>query len=272
MSYASIMVSVDLAGHAAARIKIAAHLADDFGARLIGVAAQRPDHAAAPVGPMGAAPCFLPESVENTKRELARSHELFRDATQGRDRIEWRSDLASSLDYLVEQGRAADLIVLGRPATRGSMHRQDFVEPGQFVMSAGRAVLVIPPGVDYLDGQRVVIAWKDTREARRAVFDALPLLTRAKYVNVVALQDRDQPTGAQDVARYLGAHGVEATVAEQRIGGITTPQGLLELTSECGADLIVMGAYGHGRLREWVFGGVTRDLLASAPVCCLMSH
>ena len=272
MSYASIMVSVDLAGRAAERIKIAAHLADDFGARLIGVAAQRPDHAAAPVGPMGATPCFLPESVENTKRELERSHELFRDAAGGRDRIEWRSDLASSLDYLVEQGRAADLIVVGRPPNRGSAHRHGLVEPGEFVMSAGRPVLVTPPGVDYLDGQRVVIAWKDTREARRAVFDAMPLLKRAKYVNVVALQVEDQPTGAHDVARYLCGHGVDATVAEHRIGGITTPQALLELTSECSADLIVMGAYGHGRLREWVFGGVTRDLLHGAPVCCLMSH
>lgn len=272
MTYASIMVSVDLAGHAAERIKVAAHLSDDFGARLIGVAAQRPDHAAAPVGPMGTTPCFLPESVENTKFELARSHTLFRDATQGRDRIEWRSELVSPLHHIIEQGRAADLVVLGRPATGGSAHHHDVVDPGEFVMSAGRPVLVIPPGVDYLDGQRVVIAWKDTREARRAVFDAIPLLKRAKYVNVVALQDQDRPTGAQDVARYLQGHGVEATVAERRIGEITTAGALLELTSECGADLIVMGAYGHGRLREWVFGGVTRDLLSGAPVCCLMSH
>lgn len=271
MSYTSIMVSVDLAGHAAERIKVAAHLADDVGALLIGVAAQRPDHAAAPVGPTGASLCLLPVSPEDTKRELAKCHALFRDATQGRDRVEWRSDVASPMHYLIEQGRAADLIVLGRPPTGGSAHH-DLVDPGAFVMSAGRPVLVTPPGVDYLDGQRVVIAWKDTREARRAVFDAMPLLKRAKYVNVVALQDDEQPTGAQDVARYLQGHGVQATVAEQRIAGTTTPEALLELTSECGADLIVMGAYGHGRLREWVFGGVTRDLLSGSPVCCLMSH
>ena len=114
MSFASIMVSVDLAGHAAERIKIATRLADDFGARLIGVAAKKLDHAAAPVRPMGANPCFLPESLERTKRELAKSQELFREAMQGHDRIEWRSNLASPLDYLVDQVRAADLIIVNR--------------------------------------------------------------------------------------------------------------------------------------------------------------
>ena len=271
MTYASIMVSVDLAGHAAARIRIAAHLADDFGALLIGVAAQRPDHAAAPVGPTGASPCFLPESLERTQGLIARSHEHFRDATQGRGRVEWRSEPVSPFHYLVEQARAADLIILGRPAAGDSAHHRDVVDPGEFVMSAGRPVLVTPPGVDYLEAQRVVIAWKDTREARRAVFDAMPLLKRAKYVNVVALRESDHPTGAQDVARYLQGHGVQGTVAERWIVG-NTSEALVDLTSECGADLIVMGAYGHGRLREWMFGGVTRDLLASAPVCCLMSH
>ena len=162
---------------------------------------------------------------------------------------------------------------MGRPAVGGSAYHNDLVDPGAFVMSAGRPVLVVPSGVDYLDGQRVVIAWKDTREACRALFDAMPLLKRAKYVTVVALQDQDEPTGTQDVARYLRVHDVQATVAEQRTGGIVTAtEGLLELTSEHGADLIVMGAYGHGRLREWVFGGVTRNLVARSPVCCLMSH
>lgn len=117
-----------------------------------------------------------------------------------------------------------------------------------------------------------MVAWKDTREARRAVLDALPILRMASRVDVVAVTCADHPSGAADVAAYLSTHGIHATSAEHRSEGTSDAETLLELASGYSADLIVMGAYGHSRMREMVLGGVTRDVLRHSPICSLLSH
>ena len=127
-----------------------------------------------------------------------------------------------------------------------------------------------------LRGEHVVIGWRDSREARRAVRDALPFLHEATRVTVVEICESGEEAAAQehidDVARYLSRHrigGGPRVVIHQEGSGAAQ---LIRLAQNEGADLIVTGAYGHSRLGEWMFGGMTRDLLATSPFCCLMSH
>jgi len=272
MTFASIMVSVDLAGHASGRIKIAAHLADAFAAQTIGVAAQSPEHATAQVGPMGAS-AFLPAlSRQAIVEALARAQDLFREVVGDRSRVSWRSALEPGLAFLVSQARAADLIVVGRRYPGEATECLPPLDPASVVLATGRPVLVVPPGVDHLEGQRVLVAWKDTREARRAVLDALPILRLATRVDVVAVTRGNGASGAADVAAYLATHGITATPADHPTEGASDAETLLDLASEGSTDLIVMGAYGHGRLRETVLGGVTRDVLHHCPICSFLSH
>lgn len=119
--------------------------------------------------------------------------------------------------------------------------------------------------------------WKDTREARRAVYDALPFLHEAKRVTIVEISEKDQMGAARhqvdDVVSYLARHRIRAEARiEAQLPGSTVADQITGLAVDEGADLLVTGAYGHSRLNEWVFGGMTHDLLTSSPICCLMSH
>ncbi|WP_419951661.1 universal stress protein [Methylobacterium sp.] len=269
MSYASLMVSVDLGEAARSRIRLAGHLADAFKARLIGVAAEMPAYEAVPVGPtLGSAYC-LASVQEAVLNDLRIAHAAFNEASAGRSRNEWRSNLDFPLEFLARQSAAADLLILGR---RDDSSPLLSVDPGDAVMRLGAPVLVVPPRVDHLDAQRVAVAWKNTREAHRAVREALPFLKRASRVVVVTVDEGAGAGDTRDVIGFLQAHDVHATAVSKDPYGASTAEALVEAASEHAADLIVAGAYGHGRLREWAFGGVTRDLLAQSPVCCLMSH
>ena len=144
------------------------------------------------------------------------------------------------------------------------------------IMGAGRPFLVVPGGVKTLAADHVVIGWKGTREARRAIQDALPFLRQARRVTGVEICESDQKEAAQhqidDVVLYLARHKVRAEGrVETRLLGSGADQ-IIGFAEEEGADLLVAGAYGHSRLNEWIFGGMTRDVLASSPICCLMSH
>ncbi|NEU14519.1 universal stress protein [Methylobacterium sp. BTF04] len=272
MTFASIMVSVDLAGDATGRIKVAAHLADALGARTIGIAAQAPDHVTAHVGPMGAL-AFLPTLSRRAVSDgLARAEELFLAAVGTRSRVSWRSALEPGLAFLASQARAADLVVVGRGCPDGASEYPLPLDAASVVLATGRPVLVVPPGIDYLEGRRVMVAWKDTREARRAVLDALPILRLASRVDVVGVTHEGRVSGVADVVAYLSMQGILATSAEHPSEGGGDAEALLDLASEGATDLIVMGAYGHGRLREAVLGGVTRDVLRRCPVCSFLSH
>jgi len=171
---------------------------------------------------------------------------------------------------VVSEARAADLLVVGRQAEDVARS----LDPGSVVLRAGRPVIVVPPNIDTLEAARIIVGWKDTREARRALRDALPFLQRAEAVTIVEVSETEARAHARaaDVTRYLGRHKVQVgpSIAARTKGGVADE--LIRLAKVEGADLIVAGAYGHSRLGEWAFGGVTRDLLASSPVCCLFSH
>ncbi|KQO74816.1 universal stress protein UspA [Methylobacterium sp. Leaf111] len=269
MSYASLMVSVDLGEAARGRIRLAGHLADDFKARLIGIAAEMPAYEAAPIGPMLGGAFCLPSVQEAVLNDLRIAHATFDEAAAGRSRVEWRSNLDFPLEFLARQSTAADLVIVGRGDAGNPLLS---VDPGDAVMRLGSPVLVVPPEIDHLDAQRVAVAWKSTREAHRAVRDAVPFLKRASHVVVLTVDEGQGAGDTRDIVSLLQAHDVHATAMPKDAYGATTAEALVEAASEYAADLIVAGAYGHGRLREWAFGGVTRNLLAGCPVCCLLSH
>jgi nucleotide-binding universal stress UspA family protein len=150
--------------------------------------------------------------------------------------------------------------------------RTSLVSPGDFLLTSGRPVLVAPPQVDTLSARCIVVGWKDTREARRAVRDSLPLLATADEVFVIAVGTETALESAQDVAAYLARHGIERTTTLKLEPAGSIAEEILNTAARVGADLVVSGAYGRSRLREWTFGGVTRELLGHAPVCCLLSH
>jgi nucleotide-binding universal stress UspA family protein len=243
-----------------------------FASDLIGISA-----AILPPYPAESGYFVTGEAVERERRDieaaLARAEMTFR-GIAGVDRkgLEWRSGIELPGFYVASQARAADLLIIGRQA--GDIARS--LDSGGVVLRAGRPVLVAPPNVDTLSEQRVIVGWKDTREARRALRDALPFLQRAEAVTIAEVIDEgpevDAGRRAGDVVRYLARHKVQvgATIAAHPKSGVADE--LIRIAKAEGADLIVAGAYGHSRLGEWMFGGVTRDLLASSPVCCLLAH
>jgi nucleotide-binding universal stress UspA family protein len=182
------------------------------------------------------------------------------------------------LDYannlVPREARAADLIVIGCKRDPDDLYYA--LDPGLTILRAGRPVLVVPDGIDSLVGRRVVVAWKDTREARRAVRDALPFLREAEEVTIAEVceygTEMQSQSDIKDVSDYLLRHKVIVAAKSTLHTKQSIANELLRFAGDERADLIVAGGYGHSRLGEWIFGGVTRDLLRSSAVCCLFSN
>src|SRR4051812_12991791 len=189
-----------------------------------------------------------------------------------RNNIEWRSAISMPVDFIAEQARAADLIVVSQKAQSDDSAWCFGVSPEELVLTVGRPVLIASSYDNDFSAQRVIVAWKDTREARRAVSDALPVLKAAEEVFVVAIGDEARRAGVEDVADYLLRHGIESTTVLRRDPPAGVADEIMKMAEQEQVDLIISGAYGYSRMREWMFGGVTRELLNGAPVCCLMSH
>jgi nucleotide-binding universal stress UspA family protein len=273
MSYASVMVYVEADGTPEPRVRLAASLADKFNAMLIGLSALAVPPPMVADGVVMAEPTDA--DVELLRAKLADKGEWFRGiAGTNRQRLEWRSALDLPIETLPREARAADLVLIGRVQAPGGTYRA--LDPGAAILKLGRPTLVVPEATSLLRSEQVVIGWKDTREARRAMRDALPLLRQATRVTVVeACGPGEEKTALgrlDDVARYLTRHRIKAglkVMLEQRGSGA---EQLIGIARDEGADLLVTGAYGHSRLGEWMFGGMTRELLATSPICCLMSH
>ena len=140
------------------------------------------------------------------------------------------------------------------------------------LLQAGRAVLLTPPNIDTLSGKQAIVAWKDTRGARRAVHDSLPLLQQAEEVTVTTVgAQQEENSEIEDVCAYLGRHAVKAVPLRIADAGGDASDQLFDLAKKRGADLIVAGGYGRFKLNESIFGATTRELLARTPVCCLMA-
>ena len=275
MSYATLMVHLELGTSNAGRLAVVAELAQRWRSAVIGIVACQPLQAVVADGYVSSD--VLDQDQSELAREIDQAQAEFRQALQGRAAaLEWRSSVtyAQLADYLAREARGADLIVTG--LSGGDLFDASrSVNTGDLVLHAGRPVLLVPLSATTLALQRVVVGWKDTREARRAVADALPLLQQATEVRLLRMAAHDELAEAgrqlEDVAHWLARHGVVAECQPVLSTG-DDATALYAQAKDWNTDVIVAGAYGHSRLREWVFGGVTRDLLLSANRCALLSH
>jgi len=273
MSYATLMAYVDVGSEPEWRVRLAASLADKFKALLIGLSAEALRLSLITEG--SAVQEVAQTDIAEIRARLADKGSWFRgEAGADHRKLEWRPVVDFPVEALAREARSADLVVIGQ--TRGPGDAYNSLDPGAAVLRIGRPALVVPDGIRSLRADHVVIGWKDTREARRVVRDALPFLHEATRVTVVEICRSGEEIAAQDsiddVARYLTRHRISGgprVILHQEGSGVAQ---LIRLAQEEEADLLVTGAYGHSRLGEWFFGGMTRDLLASSPICCLMSH
>jgi len=276
VTYRTILVHVDNGPRVAVRVEIACQLANKFDAHLVGLhalsAVRLPTYARVEGGE------WIAEYHGRASAELARlGEQAFKRAVaaSGVAKSEWRVTRENATEAVPLHARYADLTVIGQPnASEGVGVEPDFAE--RVLLAAGRPVLVIPYAGDFPGlGERVLIAWNASREATRAVTDALPLLRKAREVHVIAFNPSGAPHGdvpGADIGLYLARHDIKVSVSQQTARDIDVGNQLLSRAADLSADLIVMGGYGHSRTHELILGGVTRTVFQSMTVPVLMSH
>ena len=220
--------------------------------------------------------------VQMRTTSLERAKEVedrFRSALQRAEiQGEWRFVEGPSAEAVALHTRHVDLAIVGQvdPGNRGSTTSR--LIPEEVLLSSGRPLVILPYAGQFQSiGTSVVVGWKQTREAARALADALPILRRAEKVTVLTVNSDHGPTtepgiAAAEIALHLARHGVRVEARTAIADDIATGDVLLNEVADCGADLLVIGGYGHSRLREAMFGGVTRHILQSMTVPVLMAH
>ena len=275
MNIRHLLVHLDTSAVCEARVALACALARRFDAHLSGLAPTGWVQMPVDVGVALGSPNYVQLSMEHLRRRAEDAAERFRTQAQGLRSVDVVIDEQDAAPSVVVHGRCTDLIIVGQH------HPDDLMETGggalaeQALMLSGRPVLVVPYiGAPAVTGQRVLLAWKPTREAARAVADAMPLLQAAAHVDVVAFEEAGTPANAAQLdalGAWLSRHGVRHTSARQpQVTDVGNA--LLSYAADRGSDLLVMGGYGHSRLREWALGGATRSLLAQMTIPVLMSH
>jgi nucleotide-binding universal stress UspA family protein len=300
MALCDILICLDATAPGDGRLELALNLAQANKAHLTAVYALPESHGAGapPAGPglpptvlgpvspdgaraIGRQPTISARSVAAVLPEAERAdiiEQRFREELPLR-RLdgEWHMLTRTDLTELIQLAKAADLTILGQYPGDDS-DGTTWLRPDDVMIDAGRPVLIVPhAGTFERVGRRVLIAWDGTREANRALHDALPLIGGAEMVTIMhvgaqpADLDRDRP-GLERIVRHLGRHGIEAKPEESLHPAITIRDALSSRAADLGADMIVAGAYHHSQLRESLLGGVSRDLLAHMTVPVLMSH
>ena len=277
MGYASVMVYVEDVDSADSRVVLACDLAKLFDARLIGVSASIPTPPIMQPYPGGAMIGLVwTQEQQIAEQEVRRAEGRFRSIGGGRfAELTWRGGLNDPAQFVACHARTADLIILGPESSWPCPC--NVANPGDVVMAAGRPVLVMPPNFTLKPMlAHVLVAWKDCRESRRALTDALPLLGKAGRVSVIGIaeegNEKANRDSVADVSDFIRMHGKDATAMAMSSNGHSTAEQLLAYAKANEVGLIVLGGYGHARMREWIFGGVTRSLLRTSQVCCLFSH
>ena len=282
MSYRSIVVHLDTSERATYRLDRALSIAQRFKAHLEAIFATFTPEPS-PWGVMAASAGWY-EKLENHRQERCRSLERLFHAGLSRSGLsgDWIEAPTPAREQVARRGRCADLVIAGQddPNDPETYIADHFAET--LVMTTGRPLLLLPySGVFPNMGDNVLVAWNASREAARAVHDALPFLGKARHVTLVSIDAiKSEQAGARisgpDIASTLARHGVRMTVREADPTDETadTPVGdaLISEARSVGAKLIVMGGYGHARWQEVLLGGASRTMLRSMPVPVLMSH
>ncbi len=262
MSYRSILLNIDIDAPATSLIKLGVELGGRFDAKLIGCSSAQIIFPMIPGRDRRLDQQFIDEQRTSIQGRLDHLQKKFIDLAGSSVEIEWRSDIANPTDFLTRTACAADLIVTGSPEGADTGDRFRSTDVGNLILKAGRPVLLAASGAEHLPAKKILIAWKDSREARRAVADSLPLLVAANEVVIATVARKESPPSnghTKDLVAYLARHGVRSKT--ETIIGKNDAEEILKFARTCHADLVVLGAYGHSRLREWVFGGVTISLI-----------
>ncbi len=275
-----ILVIVDESPAVAARIEVAAALAAEHEAHLTGL------YISAPLALPSYVESFLTvEMLETLQTEdearVERARALFTEALRrgGRlERSEWRVAAGPIDTIAATHGRYADLVVVGQ-FDSAPVSDLPMLEPEALVFACGRPVLVVPYAGQFSSiGQRVLVGWNGSREAARAVGDALPILKLARRVTVLAINTAPGTEGDGEtepgvaMAHHLAHHGVVADAAQFVSEPHEIGDTLLNFANDLSCDLIVMGAYGQSRLRSMVLGSLTGFILRHMTVPVLLSH
>ncbi len=278
MALKDIIVHVDGREPAARRIDAAAALAAAHDARLIGLYAIprliMPSYAEVQISAE-----VLENYMSQALEAAAETGAAFEQrAAKAGVITEWRAVEAEAGNLLAAHGRYADLVIMGQPEEDSGLLIGSDDLPDRVFMDVGRPVLLIPYVADYpVIGRRVMIAWDGSRTATRAVHDALPLMVGADKVSIMCVNPPRGEYGlgdlpGADIAAHLARHGIEAEADHIDSKDVPIAAMLESRAADFGADLMVMGAYGHTRVREMILGGVTRSMIESMPVPVLMSH
>lgn len=270
--FASIAVHLDLEPSSEPRARLAFSLAARFSAKVIGLAAEQTFMPIFGAIDPEQRERLLAAETERVAFDLEAAQTIFLRAAAGRQNADWRAVQQDPEQHVIASARLADLIILGARGGRDRLDPSLGVRPGLIALEAGRPILVTPPGQEDLSADRILVAWKDVREAKVAISDALPFLLAAAQVVVAAATPTLPDPSQDDVVAFLRRHGVQAKPHWQPGDDEGLAARLLDVARDYGCDLIVAGAYGRSRFREWVFGGVTRDLLEASPLCLFMSH
>jgi len=184
------------------------------------------------------------------------------------------ASLAGAADLFGRIARRFDMAVVGQARREQGASEELLIEGALF--GSGRPVVVVPyTQQEGLRLDRILICWDGSRPAARAIADAIPLLSRAKTVDIVVVigeRDKSGEITGRNMRRHLARHGIETEIKHITASGGVAQNAILAYAAETGATFIVMGGYGHSRLREFILGGVTRGILKSMPVPVLMSH
>ena len=277
MTYKTILVHIDAGKRSEARIEIAIRLAQKFDAHLIALNAlsriDLPGYVLEGVGGMTIEEFrkrYAEEQVRHGKSTFSKAL-----AASGLAKSEWRTSDLDAVDAVTMHGRYADLIVIGQPWTADSSAvNSNFAN--HVMLEVGRPVLMIPYAGNFPKlCKRIIVGWNASREATRAVTDAIPFLQRAEVVQVMVINPKAGEHGAMpgnDIALFLARHAVQVEVRVDQSSEIDIGNEMLSRASDFGADMIVMGGYGHSRLKELMMGGATRTLIDSMTVPVLLSH
>lgn len=280
MTYKTILVHCNDLRRVARVTGAAVEIADRFGAHLIGLSVAPPVHLI-PAGMPGTPDVIVADEQAKAYRQgNPQLRRAFFEAASCASKViaEWReqdADRTSLADIVLASARAADLVVVAQKDGAWSQSSHLDVDDA-LILGSGRPVLVVPnDGLCSTAARRVLIAWNQSREATRAVFDSLPLLQKAEDVAIVTFAPGETalpPHAEPHICTALARHGVKSRAIESMTKHVDVGRSLTQQAISQRADLLVMGCYGHSRLREFVLGGASRHQFRHMLIPVLMSH
>jgi nucleotide-binding universal stress UspA family protein len=281
MNFKTILVHLDHSARSPSRAALAARWAKAHQAHLVGLLPTGMYDGVIPADAIASGMTdFIAESADYLRRRAEAISREFRESIAATGEVAYEVRLVDGMtvDAVVQHGRVSDLVVLAQDDALEASDLAVHGIVGRVLMDVGQPVLIVP-SVGAFEGpaKNVVVAWNDSRESALALHAALPALRCASSVTIASFRhpkqeddDNGLPSSA-DMHRFLERHGIQATL-ERNVTGIDVADALLSRVADLGADLLVMGGYGHSRLRELILGGVTRQVLRQMSVPVLMAH